>query len=229
MDNFLLSEDCPNFIKADVERARKHQHIENEDEEDVLDESIDQPEWMEAIRPNAEYDHIYSDFKYDDGGPEYDWSKQSHDYPEDMGLTFVERLNDLTKQNDNFIDIPDIQLDNMNEEQQFAFNIIMSTLLSSIKKEKGFHPLRLIVAGTAGSGKSYLIKCLVKAIRTLFKSNKAAQIVCPTGNSANIISGMTLHSFLKIPTNSKGKEMKAPDGSLGIAEHNRHFWWMNVP
>lgn len=70
----------------------------------------------------------------------------------------------------------------------------------------------MIVSGTAGSGKSFLIKCLVKAIRLFFKSNKSVQILCPTGNSANIISGVTLHSFLKVPTQYRGKDMSAPDG-----------------
>ena len=73
----------------------------------------------------------------------------------------------------------------------------------------------MIVSGTAGSGKSYLIKCLVKVIRTIFASKRSVQVLCPTGNSANIISGLTLHSFLKIPTNKKGQEMKPPEGALG--------------
>jgi hypothetical protein len=58
----------------------------------------------------------------------------------------------------------------------------------------------MIVSGTAGSGKSFLIKCLVNAIRSLFNNNSTVQVLCPTGNSANLISGVTLHSYLKIPT-----------------------------
>lgn len=63
----------------------------------------------------------------------------------------------------------------------------------------------MIVSGTAGSGKSYVIKCLAKAIRTIFSSNRAVQVLCPTGNSTNIISGVTLHSFLKIPIHKNGQ------------------------
>lgn len=73
----------------------------------------------------------------------------------------------------------------------------------------------MIVTGTAGSGKSFLINCLVKAIRLFFQSNKSVQVLCPTGSSANLISGVTLHSFLKIPTQFRGREMKAPEGSIG--------------
>jgi hypothetical protein len=73
----------------------------------------------------------------------------------------------------------------------------------------------MIVSGTAGSGKSFLIKCFVKAIRTLFNNNSSVQVLCPTGNSANLISGVTLHIYLKIPTHNQTKEMTPPDGSLG--------------
>lgn len=45
------------------------------------------------------------------------------------------------------------------------------------------------------SGKSFLFKCLVKSIRSLFNSNKSVQVLCPTGNSADLVSGVTLHSF----------------------------------
>jgi hypothetical protein len=39
--------------------------------------------------------------------------------------------------------------------------------------------------------------------------------------TANIISGVTLHSFLKIPINKKGQEMKPADGTLGEKlQHN---------
>ena len=55
----------------------------------------------------------------------------------------------------------------------------------------------MVVSGTAGSGKSYLIKCLTKAIRSLYLANRSVQVLSPTGNSANIISGVTHYSFLK--------------------------------
>ncbi|CAG2201800.1 unnamed protein product [Mytilus edulis] len=48
-----------------------------------------------------------------------------------------------------------------------------------------------------------------------FNTNKCVQVLCPTGNSAILIDGVTIHSFLKIPTRYKSKEMKAPDGSTG--------------
>lgn len=91
----------------------------------------------------------------------------------------------------------------------------MKTLFNYTNKLDFYKPLRMIVTGTAGSGKSFLINCLVKAIRPFFQSYKSVQVLCQTGNKANLISGVTLHSFLKIPTQFRGREMKAPEGSTG--------------
>ena len=120
------------------------------------------------------------------------------------------------------LDLPDVDLSLMNEDQKFAFNIVMQTPLNFINgdsADNAFELLRMVVSSTAGSGKSFLIKCLIKAVRTLFGSNKSVQVVCPTGNSAYIISGVTLHSFLKIPTYNRGGEMKPPDGSICATLH----------
>ena len=57
--------------------------------------------------------------------------------------------------------------------------------------------LNLIVSGTAGTGKSYLIQC----VKNLLQDQVA--IIAPTGVAAFNIQGCTIHSFLDIPTNSK--------------------------
>ena len=106
----------------------------------------------------------------------------------------------------------------MNEDQRFAFNIAMQThFLKCTDVNFQSQPLRIVVIGTAGPGKSFLINCLVKAIRSVFGYNKSVQVVCPTGSSANIIGGTTLHRFFKIPTYKRCGEIKIPDGSIGAS------------
>ena len=85
----------------------------------------------------------------------------------------------------------------MNRDQKFAFQIALKTIQIFIENPTNYEPLRMIASGTAGSRKSYLIKCLAKAVRTICSSNRAVQVLCTTGNSANIMSVVTLHSFLK--------------------------------
>ena len=210
---FLQSDHCPNFLKAEVERSKTKEN--REEEAEAIDDDAelpDQPEWMELIRPNAVYDIHCEDFEYDDGGPDYDWSYSSVALPEGNGSDWVEHLNEISMTENPILDIPDVSLNSMNADQNLAFQIVMKFLKDYREDSHEFQPLRLILAGTAGSGKSYLIKCIVKAVRTLFRSNKAATVLCPTGNSANLINGVTIHSFLKVPTSNKTCELKMPDG-----------------
>ena len=63
-------------------------------------------------------------------------------------------------------------------------------------------PLRLIVSGTAGTGKSYLINCL----RLLL--NHRVHVAAPTGVAAFNIEGQTLHSLLSLPVKSDFKQLQ---------------------
>ena len=49
--------------------------------------------------------------------------------------------------------------------------------------------------------------------QTLFNSNSSVQVLCPTGNSVNLIDGQAMHSFLKIPHN-KSQDMQLPEGTV---------------
>ena len=63
-------------------------------------------------------------------------------------------------------------------------------------------PLRLIITGTAGTGKSYLIQCLRLLLGATIK------VAAPTGVDFFIIDGMTLHSLLHLPTRGEFKELE---------------------
>ena len=224
MQIFMSSNNCPNFVKADVEKARRKEQTSNDNENGESDSEENDlnndPDWMELIRPNVEYED-HSDFNYDDGGPDQNWTLCSHQYPPDYGIQWLHEINEEFNHLEDSVtlNIPDVDLQSLNKDQKFVFNLVLERLIQYKADPDSFQsPLRLIVAGTAGSGKSYLINCLVKAIRILFNKNKAVQVLSPTGSSANIISGMTLHSFLKIPTGVKAtQEMTCPDGIIGAA------------
>ena len=48
----------------------------------------------------------------------------------------------------------------------------------------------------------------------LTNCNKSIQVLGPTGNSASLIEGMTIHSFLQVPCGPKAwKDMAAPVGT----------------
>ena len=221
--NFMTTDHCPVFVQADVERAKEkktnHAEDEVEDDDDDGHEGNDrqQPEWFDILKPNAVYDDYTTDFEYDDGGPDYNWNEAAALYPSNA-ISFLDDLNETQPDTENDgLNLPNIDLLSLNKDQQFAFNMVM-TKLQSYKKGIKTDNLRLCISGSAGSGKSHLINSLVYGIRTLFNKNGAVQVLCPTGNSANLISGVTLHSFLKIPCGIKAtKDMSPPIGMCGEA------------
>ncbi len=91
------------------------------------------------------------------------------------------------------------------EAYQIVFNHYHGKLCGS--------PLRMIISGTAGTGKSYLIKCLKKLL------GDCLRVTAPTGVAAYNVDGYTLHSLLSIPVtgdfkDSEGQCLSALQGSL---------------
>jgi hypothetical protein len=81
---------------------------------------------MELIKPNPNYEEIdESNFKYDDGGPEYDWGLTSHHYPSDLVINWLNDLDSYINTDDTDLDIPNVDITKMNRDQKFAFQIIV--------------------------------------------------------------------------------------------------------
>ena len=75
--------------------------------------------------------------------------------------------------------------------------------------------MRLVVSGTARTGKFSVIECLQKLVRKAFGTNDVIQVITLTGNAAYFVGGCTAHSFLGIPTGGRScNELSAPSGPL---------------
>ena len=90
-----------------------------------------------------------------------------------------------------------VNINSFTEMQQLAYDLIKSHSqdLSSDKE-----PLRLIIIGVAGTGKSYLIN----AIRNLLQST--CVVTATIGKASYNIRGVTVHSLLKLPVGPKGNK-----------------------
>ena len=60
----------------------------------------------------------------------------------------------------------------------------------------------MIISGTAGTGKSFLINCLTDLLRPCVK------VAAPTGVAAFNIHGSTLHTLLHLPTRGEFRELE---------------------
>ena len=72
-------------------------------------EHQEQPECMELVKPMATFEDIQTDIPFDDGGPDYDWFKTSFEYPEGLGVSWLENLSDSLNDKADTLDIPDVE------------------------------------------------------------------------------------------------------------------------
>ena len=85
----------------------------------------------------------------------------------------------------------------LQEKQCLVYNAVNCHLYST-----DADPLRMIVSGTAGIGKSFLINCL----KSLLKNK--VRVAAPTGVAAFNTERVTVHSLLHLPVQSEFKELQ---------------------
>lgn len=85
----------------------------------------------------------------------------------------------------------------LNNKQLKAFNIVANHLISGSSKQ-----LLMYVSGVGGTGKSHVIKSIVHLFEHL-GCRKCLLLGAPTGISAVLIGGQTLHSLVASGPNSK--------------------------
>ena len=94
---------------------------------------------------------------FDDG--HHDWSGTTYNYPPGLGIKFIGNFDEVEQTTNYVLHLPEVDLSLLNNEQRFAFNLVMLTLIQSREKPSSAEPLRLVVRGMVGSGKSFLVKC----------------------------------------------------------------------
>lgn len=88
-------------------------------------------------------------------------------------------------------------------KQLQAFNVVKNHNSSSSSSSQNQQPpLHMIVSGTAGTGKSYLIWCLQDLL------GDQLEVMAPTGVAAYNVRGHTLHSLLSIPVRGDFRDLE---------------------
>ena len=153
------------------------------------------------------------------GGPDFDW----HQYA-------IETFGQWDEQTKNWLKNKNREVEQFSLRQADARNpppinlllanklqrvIIAMNILKLLEvKEKGLAnvtPLHLIIQGTAGCGKTFVIVAISNIVRRLFHRNAAVLNLAPTGSASNLLpSGRTVHSVLP-PSRSEGKSVQLSD------------------
>ena len=213
---FLKTNDCPQFIKADVEQVMQYE--EGEEEICGPDNNINenQCETDPLYDLPAEYEGVPENADFFDGGPDCDWSKIHYEgeYNVDSASTWIDDCIEVYgRESSTELDLSNIDIQLCNKEQRFIISLVLHTLLGHLTKVPSISQLLMICSGAAGTGKSFVIKCLTKLVRQAY-GNSSVQVVAPTGNAAFLVGGQTIHSFFKIPVRSN-KEKKTELLPLG--------------
>jgi septin family protein len=79
--------------------------------------------------------------------------------------------------------------------------------MSLISFDVNFLPLKLMVRGSAGTGKSVIINTIVSYMRRVFDDNDVVHAVAPTGMEAFNVLGGTLHKFAGLDWRNMKKGM----------------------
>ena len=79
---------------------------------------------------------------------------------------------------------------------------VYNTIVQHLENNGESLPLYMIVSGTAGTGKSYIINCLKILLQ------ERLRVAAPTGVASYNIEGYTLHSLFNLPTKADFKDYK---------------------
>lgn len=107
---------------------------------------------------------------------------------------------------------------NLNEKQGIAFEIAAQSWIKVFVRRKTQkadvsehaspeEPLRLLMTGPGGTGKSHSIKAL-KCFMMLYDSGHRLRLLAPTGSAASLIGGMTCHKGLALKIKQKSDRGK---------------------
>ncbi len=156
---------------------------------------------LAEMGPNAIIDNS-SDLGSREMDRSHDWINDARKRYSNTDLTeadtFVSRVSTDWQGNELVTETLDYQT--LNEKQKLVFKRIESHY-NDMLKDNQTEPLRIIVMGTAGTGKTYLINAIRGKLREMtgVKSKSPVIVLAPTGVTAFNINGITIHSALSIP------------------------------
>ena len=115
-----------------------------------------------------------------------------------------------------------MNISSLNDQQRRLFDDFTERCISTDVNEK---PVYLFISGNAGTGKSFLVKLLVEAVKIIkIKAGDELQkppviVMAPTANAAFIIAGKTIDSVLGFMPSDGNKYTQASAGKMAMMKY----------
>ena len=145
--------------------------------------------WMQLCHHHTEFEQVTTSC-------EVDWSPAGKQYNNLQKMPSF-----IAQHSQHFVNLSfetEAEAQNLKGKQHEAYQIVYNHYHDKLQGS----PLRMIISGTAGTGKSYLIKCLKKLLGNYLC------VTAPTGGAAYNIHGYMLHSLLSIPVTGDFKDLE---------------------
>ena len=185
---YARSTEMPSSLNNDIQQLNATDNNEDDSDNETQNNihHLHTEEWMLLCRA---YPTLESQIDLQ----EHDWNPAAQRYPNLPQVpSFISHHRDSVIQHS--INIADIN--KLQEKQLLAYTIVKQHFESNCDA-----PLRIIISGTAGTGKSYLIQCLQQLLGQNLK------VVAPTGVASFNVHGYTIHNLLDIQVKGELKDL----------------------
>ncbi len=92
----------------------------------------------------------------------------------------------------------DYSIESIAPEQKNVVLAVIHTIITFLKNDKAYVPIRATIMRCGGTGKSYIINMILTIIRNMTGSNTTSLIGAPSGAAAFNVQGSMLHHLLGI-------------------------------
>ncbi|XP_078352432.1 uncharacterized protein LOC144637171 [Oculina patagonica] len=205
--DFLSSATASNYVPMlaqELEQAHNYSEQGNEEEDDDEDNELpiiqEEPEeWMLLCQLNQHYENDIAQTNPSQNQSQFDWTATARMMPSHL---VRESANWISKQRNEAREDPTViinqrqqqpvNVDTLTTHQRLAYNIVENHQ-QSLTTDTPLEPLYMIVLGSAGTGKSYLIN----TFSNLLGNN--CILTGTTGMAGYNIQGCTAHSAVQLP------------------------------
>ncbi|MDD9816931.1 MAG: hypothetical protein OXU61_02150 [Gammaproteobacteria bacterium] len=180
-------------------RAQLYQEHPTQTDDEQYQENTYQEEWMYLCQLNPTF--TSNEQQLDSVSDSVDWELAAAQMEPTVLLSFPNWIYSNRAQTTTDFQLPTRQVDisSLNTAQRKAYDIV-----ADHHTAQSASPLKMMVLGTAGTGKSFLISCQAQLLQD------RCLLTGTTGNAGFNIDGITIHSALQLPIQQSAKKVGHP-------------------